>query len=459
MHNIPAIEDQNTEFKVSFNTGVIESLVAFANAGGGTVYVGVDDSGKLLGIQLAKESVQNFVNEIKSKTAPVLIPDVNVIDVDGKQIVAFQIQEYPIKPVAVQGRYYKRVNNSNHQLTVGEVVNLYLHTINSSWDTYVDALHTIDDISLEKVQKAIDLLENKGHSITEDPLSFLLKYNMLREDKITNAAFLLFHKDDNIISTVELGRFQTDIIIKDSARSKSDVLTQINEVLDFVRKHINKEIIITGSAYNTERWQYPLEAIREIVLNMIIHRDYRSASDSIVKVYDNKIEFFNPGMLPDDITVDDLMNNRYKSTPRNKMVADFCKDLGLIEKYGSGIRRVITLFKEVGLPLPKFEQISGGLNVTVYSKNFEGGDSDKVIGRVGDRVGDKVGDRVGDKLSETQKRILNLMQQNPSVSAQSLSEEIGISKRKIEENIRTLRERSKIVRVGNAKSGHWEVLD
>jgi ATP-dependent DNA helicase RecG len=99
------------------------------------------------------------------------------------------------------------------------------------------------------------------------------------------------------------------------------------------------------------------------------------------------------------------------------------------------------------------------LNVTVYSKTFEGGDSDKVIGRVGDRVGDKVGDRVGDKLSETQKRILNLMQQNPSVSAQSLSEEIGISKRKIEENIRTLRERSKIVRIGNAKSGHWEVLD
>jgi len=148
-------------------------------------------------------------------------------------------------------------------------------------------------------------------------------------------------------------------------------------------------------------------------------------------------------MLPDDITVDDLMNNRYKSTPRNKMVADFCKDLGLIEKYGSGIRRVITLFKEAGLPLPKLEQISGGFNVTVYSKTFERVDSDKV----------------GDKLSETQKRILSLMQQNPSVSAQRLSEEIGISKRKIEENIRTLRERNKIERIGNAKSGHWEVLE
>ena len=446
MYDIPIVENQNTEFKASFNTGVIESLVAFANTGGGTVYVGVDDSGKLLGIQLARESVQNFINEIKSKTAPEIIPDVAVMDFEGKQIVAFQIQEYPIKPVAVQGRYYKRVNNSNHQLTVGEVVNLYLRTINSSWDTYVDKLHTIDDISIEKVQSAIDILESKGRSIAEDPLSFLLKYNMIREGEITNAAFLLFHKDDDIISTVELGRFQTDIIIKDSARSKSDVITQVDEVLNFVRKHINKEVIITDSAYNTERWQYPLEAIREIVLNMIVHRDYRATSDSIVKVYDDKIEFFNPGTLPDDITIDDLMNNRYKSTPRNKMIADFCKDLGLIEKYGSGIRRVISLFREAGLPLPKFEQISGGLNVTVYSK---------ISGRM---VGDRVGDRVGDGLSETQRKILSLMQRNPFVSAQRLSEEIGISKRKIEENIRTLREENKIERIGNAKSGHWRVL-
>lgn len=150
------------------------------------------------------------------------------------------------------------------------------------------------------------------------------------------------------------------------------------------------------------------------------------------------------------------MNNRYKSTPRNKMVADFCKDLGLIEKYGSGIRRVIALFKEAGLPLPKFEQISGGLNVTVYSStDLEGIKSDEV----GNRVGNRVGDRVGDKLSETQKKILILMRQNPFVSAQSLSEKIGISKRKIEENIRTLREKGIIVREGNARSGRWTVLD
>ena len=138
---------------------------------------------------------------------------------------------------------------------------------------------------------------------------------------------------------------------------KADIIAQTDQVMDFVLKHINKEIIITGEAQNTQKWQYPLEAIREIVMNMIVHRDYRSASDSIVKIFNNKIEFYNPGRLPDNITVEDLLSNNYKSTPRNKLIADFCKSLGLIEKYGSGIRRIVDYFKAENLPKPEFRNI------------------------------------------------------------------------------------------------------
>lgn len=225
MKQFPVKESQLVEFKSSFNVTVIESLVAFANSKGGTVYIGISDAGKVTGITLSTESVQNFINEIKSKTTPVLVPDVAVYNVDKRSVVALHIQEYPIKPVAVQGRYYKRVENANHQLSVSEVVDMHLQTLNSSWDAYADPYHSINDISFEKVQKAINTLQANGRNIVEDPLSFLLKYNLVREEKITNAAFLLFHKEDDIVSTVELGYFQTDIIIKDSARSKSDLLT------------------------------------------------------------------------------------------------------------------------------------------------------------------------------------------------------------------------------------------
>jgi len=110
-----------------------------------------------------------------------------------------------------------------------------------------------------------------------------------------------------------------------------------------------------------------MTSIIEIVINMIIHRDYRSASDSIVKIFDDRIEFYNPGKLSDSITVDDLLSNSYKSTPRNKLIADFCKSLGLIEKYGSGIRRIIDYFRRANLPQPGFRNISDGFMVTAFA--------------------------------------------------------------------------------------------
>lgn len=199
-------------------------------------------------------------------------------------------------------------------------------------------------------------------------MSFLIKCELVREGSITNAAYLLFKKEESVLTAIELGRFQKEIIIKDSARTKADILTQIEQVMEFVLKHFNKEIIITGDAQNTQKWQYPLEAIREIVMNMIVHRDYRSASDSVVKIFNNKIEFYNPGRLPENITVEDLLSNNYISTPRNKLIADFCKNLGLIEKYGSGIRRIVDYFKAENLPVPEFRNISEGFMVTIFEK-------------------------------------------------------------------------------------------
>ena len=254
MPTLPTSESEKIEFKTSFNEGVIETLVAFSNAKGGTVYVGVMDKGDVKGIQIGKETVQNWINEVKNKTAPQIIPDADILTVDNKTVVALFAMEYPIKPVSTRGRYYKRIGNSNHLLSVSEVVDMHLQIVNSSWDAYPDPAHSIEDISFDKVQVSIDTIRRNQISITEDPLSFLLKHNLIKENKITNAAYLLFKKNDSIITTIELGRFQNEILIKDSARTKSDILTQIDQVLDFVRKHLNKQVIITGQAQNIQKW-------------------------------------------------------------------------------------------------------------------------------------------------------------------------------------------------------------
>lgn len=447
---LPESENQYVEFKQSFNTAVIETLVAFANSKGGTVYVGVEDNGEVKGISFGKETVAQIVNEIKFKTIPALIPDVEVVEFSGQFVLLLSVQEYPVKPVSTQGRYYKRVGNSNHQLSIAEVVDMHLFSMNSSWDFYLDASHTLDDISLEKVSDTIEKMKLTGKAVDDDPLTFLMKYDLIRDGKLSNAAYLLFKKNDSILTTIELGYFQNDIIIKDSDRSKEDILTQVDRVMDFVRKHINKEVIITSEPQSIHRWQYPLEAIREIVMNMIIHRDYRLASDSIVKVYPDKIEFYNPGRLPDNITVEDLLANNYKSTPRNKQIADFCKDLGIIEKYGSGIRRILDYFRKEKQKLPLFGNISDGFMVTVFSD------------KVGDMVGDKVGDKVGEEkevvyLSTNQHRILELLAMNSRLSATELSENLGISKRKIETNLAVLKGKGFLERIGSPKSGYWKI--
>jgi ATP-dependent DNA helicase RecG len=436
-------EGLSAEFKSSFNTETIETLVAFANTNGGSVILGISNELKVVGVSINAESIQNWLNEIKIKTTPGIMPEAELVTVAFKQIVVFSIQEFPIKPVAFKGKYYKRVANSNHLLTTSEVVNMHLQSFNTSWDYHTNNQFSIKDISFEKVQNAIDKLNQTGSHITEDPLSFLIKYDLVREGLITNAAYLMFKKADSVLTTIELGRFQTEIVIKDTARTKADILTQIEQVIDFVRKHINKEVIITGEPQNTQKWQYPLEAIREIVMNMIVHRDYRSSSDSIVKVFNNKIEFYNPGRLPDNITIEDLLSNNYKSTPRNKLIADFCKNLGLIEKYGSGIRRIVNYFKAENLPIPVFQNISDGFMVTVF-------------GREDINVTDYVTDNVTDNVTDRSSLIISLINSNNKISTSEIARIMNVNKRTILREIELLKQNGLLKRVGSEKGGHWK---
>jgi ATP-dependent DNA helicase RecG len=368
-------ETQHIEFKSSFNEGVIETLVAFANAKGGKVLVGVDDKGKpVKNFTLGKESVQNWINEIKMKTQPSLIPDVEELLEDNKTVVSLHVQEYPVKPVSTRGKYYKRVGNSNHLLSAGEVTNMHLQTVNSSWDYYPRPGKTLADISLAKVEKTMKIIRKRNDNFEiESPIEFLSKNELLLSDnRISNGCFLMFAEGENLYSTIQMGHFASEIVIKDDVLNSDDIVTQVDETVAFVRKHINKELIISDSGIeNIQRWQYPLDAIREIVLNMIIHRDYTSAYNSIVKIFSNEIQFYNPGKLPDSISLEQLLTNNYVSNPRNRQIAKTMKDMGWIERYGTGIKRVRRMFREYGLPDPVFEEISDGMRVTVCGLNFD----------------------------------------------------------------------------------------
>ncbi|MDO8464960.1 MAG: putative DNA binding domain-containing protein, partial [Gallionella sp.] len=312
---IAAGESQTLEFKASFSNEAVETIAAFSNTNGGTVLLGVADTGQIAGLSLTVEKLQQWANEVKTKTTPAILPETEVVTLGGKTIAALRVKEYPIKPVGVKGRYYKRVGNANHLMTPTEVAEAHFRTFNSSWDYTTDPEHTLADIALTKVKKFISRV-NKGRSIKikDAPLKALEKLDLVRGKHISRACYLLFLKRESLFTAVELGRFQTPTLIKDGARTKSDLFTQVDAVFNFILKHLNKEYIITGKPQRDERWDYPLDALREIIINSIVHRDYSGLTGGVVKVFDDKIQIFNSGRLPHGLTVPMLLKGDYPST-------------------------------------------------------------------------------------------------------------------------------------------------
>jgi ATP-dependent DNA helicase RecG len=204
---------------------------------------------------------------------------------------------------------------------LSEISDLHLKTFNSSWDNYINHEHSLESISVDKVIAFISKCNtDREVVIQDDPLTVLTKFELIKASSITNACFLLFSKEEIFSATIELGRFSTPTSIKDGLTLRTDLFTEVEDILNFVKKHINKEYIISGDPRHEERWQYPLPAIREIVINMIVHRDYMHYGDSSVKIYNDRIEFFNPGSLPEGISVQQLLGGNYVSQARNKKI-------------------------------------------------------------------------------------------------------------------------------------------
>lgn len=226
------------------------------------------------------------------------------------------------------------------------------------------------------------------------------------------------------------------LFILDSASLRSDIITEVEEVISFIRKHLMVEYIITSTPAHTERFDYPLDAIREIVINMIVHRDYRDSSGSIIKIFDNKIEFYNPGKLYGGISLKDLLEDNYTSQTRNKLIANAFKEIGLIERYGSGIKRIRSLCESHGEISVKFEEVFNGFIVIL----------------------EKIKSSVTDKVTDNQMIIINMIRQNPRITTIEMANKVGISQRKIKENLAKSKKAGLVKRVGRERDGYWKLL-
>ena len=188
-------ENERVEFKEKFDRETIETTVSFANTKGGIILIGVTDKSKIKGVEIGKETLNNWVNRISQSTEPVVIPEINNYRIKDKNIVVITIKESPIKPVSYKGICYIRIKNSNRKLTPKEIAELHLQTLGFSWD-YCEARDaTIEDVDLKKVKDYIELANRTGRrKIKENPIEVLRKLELIKNEKPTLAAILLFGK-------------------------------------------------------------------------------------------------------------------------------------------------------------------------------------------------------------------------------------------------------------------------
>ena len=365
-------ESQTLEFKASFDKTSIESLVAFANAQGGTVLVGVSDAGRVQGITVGKETLNEWLGQIKSATSPSLIPELVAHPLDGKTVVAIEVAEFPVKPVSTWGRYYKRIASSNHALALNEIADLYLQSLQISWDAHPAHGASQADLSPAKIERFIQRVNDSGRFALEasTPQVALEKLNYLVKGQPTWAAMLLFAKEP-LRHHVHIGRFKTPSTIIDDRQFTDTLFEVVEQSMVFIVSHISVAFEFDGSIQRKERFAYPLPALREALLNAVVHRNYTDPSDIQIKIFDDKLTIFSPGSFYGGISVTDIQADNYRSSLRNKLVAEGFYLVNAIEKYGSGfirIRKALQDYPEIDFEVKEF---TGGVMVTFAQKQPE----------------------------------------------------------------------------------------
>lgn len=365
-------ETETVEFKESPNEHFYKSISAFANTKGGIILLGADKKGNIAGVEPSSRFLEDLTNRIVNKISN--YPEIETIDIKGKRIIAVKIARSGF-PISYEGRYYERVGNTTRKISKERLRALLLRS--RSWDSLTDNF-SMEEIDPETIYRFIRLAAEKTRltdvSLNEPPELVLQKLGLIAEGKLTNGAILLFGKNPQkhfINLCVRIGRFKTETTIIDDKWVRGNLFHQFEETLNILRQYISVRYEIKGFQ-REDIWDYPIPALREVVLNALIHRDYFNIANFIViKVYDDHIWFFNQGGLPEGITVEQL-KNPHQSFLRNTLIAKVFYLAGYIEQYGSGTVRMVEWMKEAGLPEPEYKEEMGGFSVYFHKNIYTG---------------------------------------------------------------------------------------
>jgi len=439
-------EGLKLEFKENFDSkGLGKEIVAFANTEGGRIFIGVDDQGKVKGIQITNK-LKSEIQDLARGCDPSIIINLETID----NVLIVDVDEGINKPYRCSAGFYLRQGSNSQKLSTEEIREFFNKERKILFDEAINPTFSFDN-GYDKTKLTAYLGKAKLSRVIPDE-TILKNMGVLTENrKFKNAGVLFFC--DNVerfipqaTVTCVLFKGLDKQFILDKKDFKLDLSSNYEEVLKFLYANLKTVYRMEGFGPRKEILEIPDKALKECIINAMTHRDYSEKGAFIqVDIFDDRVEISNPGGL---IIKESEFGTR--SLSRNPTIFSLFTKLELVEHIGSGIGRIKGEMKKAELKEPVF-QFGKFFAVTLFRPTQE--ELGKLAGKE-----EELGVKLGVKLGVNETKILKQISENSNITIKELAKKVGISDVSIYKNLEKLKEKKVLRRVGSDKTGNWEII-
>jgi ATP-dependent DNA helicase RecG len=362
-------ENQHVEWKESWRDEYLKWLCGFANAQGGTLVIGKNDQGHVVGVTNSQKLLEDIPNKVRDLLG--ILVDVHSRTEGEHTYLEIVVEAYPY-PISYKGQYHYRSGSTKQELKGAALDRFLLRKQGKHWDGVPVPGVTVTDLSAVAFalfrKRAARSGRVEGDALQESEAALLENLHLVEGAYLKRAALLLFHPTPEKFVTgayLKIGRFATDEELRYQDEVHGPVLEQIEKGLDLLlTKYLTADIHYEGAG-RAEILPFPREAIREALLNAVAHKDYSSGSPVQISVYDDRLLFWNDGQLPDSWTVANL-THKHPSRPFNPDMANTLFRAGYIEAWGRGTIKIIVECQRQGIPAPHYSFGAGGCTVEFF---------------------------------------------------------------------------------------------
>ena len=438
-------ESETVEFKKTtseLKEGVI-SLASMLNKNGAcTLYFGVKNDGSIYGLEIGQHTTADISRAIKEHLKPSVIPNIEVIPIEGKKIVKIKAQGEDT-PYSAYGRYYIRSDDEDLIMSNSQLESFFLGKSYdySRWEKEATE-YGLDDVDEELLIRYVNQGNDSGriNFLYRDVKTTLVKLELLNGDRLNNAGYYLFSNKKPLL--LKLATYPTDerISFSDMKQFKGNIFECIDEAVKYVMNNIRWKAEIRGME-RKETPEIPVEAFREIIVNSFAHMKVNPASSNEIYITPSRVHIYNPGSLVPGTDPKMFANGEQGSMIRNPLIATVLYYNKTIDAFGTGFERVFHLCGE---------------NNCRYSNNPFGFTFEFI--RSKESINDTKNGLITRNLTKDEQAVLAILNKEQHYSKAEIAGMIGKSTTTVQRIIKSLMERDLIKRVGSNKTGYWTII-